>query len=139
MHTIYAEGCLLTPHSYIGVQYLGERRVFKARDIKEPPDWTPSSYEDAERKLSELSLNGSSEEGAEHTSPAEIYKVTARTKLIITSESTGGDVTGGSHNPTFSDVGGLKKQTQLLRELVLRPLKAGNKDGMFSSCFVRST
>lgn len=120
------------------MNYLGERRVFKALEIKGPTDGS----EEVEKKLSNLSLNGSSvleeEEEVRNegcASPVVMYKVGARTRLTVTAEGTGGDVTGGSQrnmsgrDPTFANVGGLKKQVQLLRELVLYPLKLGNKNG----------
>lgn len=132
------DGYLMTPFSYVGVQYLGERREFKVVGVTKTDNVESSSSRELIQDLSKLNLSGSGAlEGGSGdinapTSDVDIYKVTARTKLKIITESLGdGPETLRQHSPNFSDVGGLEKQVKLLKELVLHPLNSVNQNGKY--------
>lgn len=85
------------------------------------------------QNLSQLDLSGS-DAFQSHGSSEEfdIYKITVRSKFKIVAEPlTGGDGGGnpGERPLGFLEVGGLKKQIQLLKELVLHPLKVVTNKG----------
>lgn len=145
-----ADGCLVTPHSHLAVQYLGEKRVFKVLDVSSvSPDGHTPTHPQAEggeseiqQKMSNLSINGSGmleekeeeeeQDGDSSTSDLEVFKVTSRTRLVIAAENTGRcGRTSRQSGPSFSDVGGLKRQVEQLKELVLHPLKSVNKTGTY--------
>ena len=136
-HLIFLDGCLVTPFSYLGVQYFGERRIFKvvglqpllsngSRSALNGDSSSTSSVREMEQKLSRLDLNGSVllEEDEDNLV---ICKITARTRLNIMNDTN--TDTQRKHLPTLSEVGGAKKQVEILKEVILRPLSAGNKDG----------
>lgn len=92
--------------------------------------------------LSKLNLNGCSvSQDSSASSPPpdssefDIYKVTGRSRFEVVEEYFGDGGSGGSgkrsqHHPlSFIDVGGLEKQKQLLKELVLHPLRSLTKTG----------
>ena len=90
--------------------------------------------EEMSQKLSDLSLNGSyieeevKGEDIPPPAPPAVYKVTARSTMSIMCESAGDD--RPQCGPTLAEVGGLQKQVQLLRELVLFPLKSADRSGV---------
>lgn len=122
------------------MQYLGERRVFEVVEIREHTDKSQAADGVGElgQNLSQLDLSGSDAALQSHSLSEEFnfYKITGRSKFKILAEplkSGGcGDATGDSPRElpiSFVEVGGLKKQIQTLKELVLHPLKVGTNKG----------
>lgn len=141
------EGFLVTSSSYLGVQYLGEQRVFKVAAIKRDVGVAnPGCNGDLESGLLKLSLNGA-EDGCSDAPNASlsaedvtVYKITSRSKFVIADAGGKGDGSAGSVGHVslgFSEVGGLQKQIQLLRELVLHPLKTSSSSGRYEIQFPR--
>lgn len=130
------DGSLVTSCSYLGVQYLGERRVFKVVGIREYVDKSEAENRvgELQHNFSQLDLSESEVFQRGSCSSSEefhIYKITGRSKLKILAEPLKGGGSGGidgessGHRPlSFLEVGGLKKQIRLLKELLLHPLKA---------------
>lgn len=125
------DGYLLTRNSSLGVQYLGEMRVFKVAAIKTLS--TTPELRELELDLSKLKLNGSSmfedSESITNGQPSlnvEVYKITGKSKfrIVTAKNSGGGGRSAGIQGPSFLEVGGLRKQIQLLKELVLHPLQS---------------
>ena len=135
----YLDGSLVTSSSYLGVQYLGERRVFKVMEIGEYLDRPQADIkvEELQQGLSELILEGS-DVAQSDSSPMEcgVYKITVRSKFKVISEDGGSGGSSGSSQPlSFSEIGGLKRQIQLLKELVLHPLTTVSNKGIASASF----
>ncbi len=112
------------------MQYLGKRRVFKVVEIKEllAGESRADSSQclgELRQNLSQLSLNESEDFTDELSSECDVYKVTVRSKFKVTLKD------GSSQEPSvsFLEVGGLEKQMQLLKEIVLHPLKTASTKG----------
>ena len=122
---------MVTNSSYLGVQYLGEQRVFRVTFVKQDVGVANSGCNGGlENGLSKLSLNGV-EDGCKDTSNVTVYKITSRSKFTI-ADADGGNVSVGSVGWVslgFSEIGGLQRQIQLLRDLVLHPLKNSGRYG----------
>lgn len=126
------------------MQYLGERKVFKVVEIKEYVDKPQADIGVLQQGLSQMSLdepNAFQNDSIGSTNPeVDIYKVTVRSKFNIAEDGRSGGSGGslGQRPLTFLEVGGLKKQIQLLKELVLHPLNAVTNNGMMYTSWVCS-
>ena len=134
------DGCLVTPSSYLGVQYLGERRVLKVVSVTKYANQSnakskPDDLGDLRLDMSQLSLDGSEtvQNGDDcRCTEVDIYKVSVKSKFKITERLVDGGSAGSAvfSSPLgFQDVGGLEKQIQLLRELILHPLQTPTANG----------
>lgn len=135
------DGSLVTSCSYLGVQYLGERRVFRVVGVTEFGDKSEAANHVGELQLnlSQLDLNGSDAVQSDSNSSYEefdIYKITSRSKFRIIAEPSEDECDGSPQQRPlgFSEVGGLQKQIELLKELVLHPLKVLTNKGIAPSC-----
>lgn len=135
------DGLLVTSSSYLGVQYLGEKKVFKVVEIREYVDkpQADSKLGVLQQGLSQLNLNESEvfQNDSDSSNPeVDVYKVTVRSKFKIIAEdgrSGGSSGSSGQRPLSFLEVGGLKKQIQLLKELVLYPLNVVTNNGSLCS------
>lgn len=94
-------------------------------------DLSSSSVGQLEQSLSQIDLNGSSlvcegeERGLSTVSNLTIYKITSRTRIeIVNRTAWEGRLKGNGDEsvPSFLQVGGAKKQIELLKEIILYPL-----------------
>ncbi|XP_064390152.1 ATPase family gene 2 protein homolog A-like [Halichondria panicea] len=129
MHTGYS----VCPGGYLSVQYYGEERVLQIKSITPLDPADTSNITPIKEKLSEqfstLSLTSDPQKteplSAHSSLNTSVYKITAKTKIIIQSKENSPNSSSSKtkDHPSLSSFAGAQRQVQLLRELVLYPLQ----------------